>query len=217
MRFCIIIVIIFITSQSCIRTEDKSDSNTELLSKIDSLRNELKALKNVEKKDSIIFKQHDSIVIIKQEKPKTIPVSKKDSIVNPVRKSEKTVIPKSTVQKFYYKNTKRISVIITPWLNGKRTVTLFDTLGNETYHFDDVIQSYSNTTEIKQFHPNGAVAKINNHLNPGASMYWYDTDFEFDTNNEPVSKTEMRHPASLDDYMNGKSMWNKETKSWQKN
>ena len=129
---------------------------------------------------------------------------------------EKVIASKNAVQKFYYKNSKRISIIITPWLDSKRTVTLFDTLGKETYRFNDVLLSYSNTTEIKKFHENGAVSKINNHINPGASMYWYDTNIDFDINNEPISKMELRQPASLDDYANGKSNWNRKTKSWEK-
>lgn len=216
MRFFILILLAALL-QSCVPRENKSNANVELLNKIDSLRSELKELKNLQQKDSIIT---DTIIKLVQptNEPQKIVKQKKDTGTkrSPSAKPEKIILPKNIVEKFYYKNSKRISVIITPWLDGKRTITLFDTLGNETYRFKDVRLSYSNTTEIKEFHQNGAVSKINNHLNPGASMYWYDTDIYFDINNEPISKMELRQPASLDDYMNGKSIWNKKTKSWEK-
>lgn len=215
MRFFILILLATLL-QSCVPHENKSNADAELLNKIDSLRSELKELKQLQQKDSIIT---DTIIKLVQPAfpPKKILKQKDtDTKVSPKAKPEKIILPKNVVEKFYYKNSKRISVIVTPWLDGKRTVTLFDTLGNETYRFNDVRLSYSNTTEIKEFHQNGAVSKMHNHINPGASMYWYDTDIYFDINNVPISKMELRQPASLDDYMNGKSLWNKETKSWEK-
>lgn len=215
MRFFILILLVTLL-QSCVPRDNKSNADEELLNKIDSLRSELKELKNLQQKDSMI-----TDTIKKQLQPgiapqKILKQKETDTKVSPSPKREKIIVPKNVVEKFYYKNSKRISVIITPWLDGKRTVTLFDTLGNETYRFNDAHLSYSNTTEIKEFHENGAVSKIKNHLNPGASMYWYDTDIYFDINNEPISKMELRQPASLDDYMNGKSLWNRKTKSWEK-
>ncbi|MCC6583366.1 MAG: hypothetical protein IT271_06665 [Chitinophagales bacterium] len=215
MRFFILILLAALL-QNCVPRENKSNANEELLNKIDSLQSELKELKNLQQKDSII-----TDTIIKQVQPtiapqKILKQKETNTKVSPSPKPEKTILPKNIVEKFYYKNSKRISVIVTPWLDGKRTVTLFDTLGNETYRFKDVRLSYSNTTEIKEFHQNGAVSKMHNHINPGASMYWYDTDIYFDINNVPISKMELRQPASLDDNMNGKSLWNRETKSWEK-
>ncbi|MEP7171708.1 MAG: hypothetical protein ABI855_20210, partial [Bacteroidota bacterium] len=119
---------------------------------------------------------------------------------------------------YYYKDSpKRISVEITPWINGRRKVIFYDPFGKETYRCENVRMSYTITTALKKFHDNGAVAQIEIHNNPGASMYWYETEITFDINNEPQWKTEIQKPEmNLEQSMNNKSYWNANTKQWVK-
>ena len=74
----IILLVIVLLMQSCIRTENKSNNDTELLNKIDSLRSELKELKTLRQKDSVIT---DTIIKLVQPiiTPKTLS-TKKDTI-----------------------------------------------------------------------------------------------------------------------------------------
>jgi hypothetical protein len=57
---------------------------------------------------------------------------------------------------------------------------------------------------------------IHIHMNPGASMYWYDTVISFGIGNEPEWKVENKHPSTLEEYMNSKYYWDKSTRTWKK-
>lgn len=76
--------------------------------------------------------------------------------------------------------------------------------------------SYHHHAEIKHKHPNGAIAEISVHLNPGASMYMYETTYYFDTENQPLRKVSSKYPSTLEEMMDAESIWDKETKSWKK-
>lgn len=219
------VVISFIFITGCIYKESEHTNETLLIQKIDSLREELKILKEI-KTDSSSRIDFVAQLPIKKESEKVSPASpvikttpiKKDSVAfkKTTRPAETPFKPDTSTIIHYYKNSKKPSVKITPWIDGRRFVLLFDITGNETYRFDDVRMSYSSTSTIKSFHENGAVKHIQNHMNPGASMYWYESDIYFDTNNEPTERNDIRQPARLEDYMYGKSVWDKETRSWKK-
>jgi hypothetical protein len=77
-----------------------------------------------------------------------------------------------------------------------------------------VRSSYQVSVELR-FQPNGAVQNAHIHINPGASLYWYDTDITFSLNNEPEWKISQQHP------MNQLALpqpeyWDKKLKTWKK-
>lgn len=147
----------------------------------------------------------------KKEKPATPPVKPA-----PVKKAPSLPVvqlPKDT-EYVYYKNPKRISVKISPWKNEKRTLQLFAPNGTVTYTFEDVRHSYVSTTELR-FREDGSVDKAGVHLNPGASMYWYETEYTFSNTNEPLSYTSRQFPERSielpDTYL-----WDSRHKKWVK-
>lgn len=145
---------------------------------------------------------------------KTLPViePEKIEIVKPVVTEDKETIH------FYNSRIGKdiISVRITPWKEGRRKIFLYDPKGNITFEREDVRMSYSDTASIERFHDNGAVAVLHIHLNPGASMYWYDTSITFSTSNEPEWKTATKHPSTLEELMDNKYYWDKKEKVWKK-
>ena len=139
---------------------------------------------------------------------KTVRVSPKNPPPKPNAASDSTI--------YYYTGTpKRVSVIITPWLNSKRKVILFNQAGKQTYVFDDVRTSHIVSTTIKNFHPNGAAQNIHVHENPGGSRYMYETDYSFDSNNEPQWKTESQSPQDKLE-SDTKFSWDKTSRTWKK-
>jgi hypothetical protein len=96
---------------------------------------------------------------------------------------------------YYYKNSSNPSVVITDWNSENiRFVRLYDPFGNRTFTMEDIRSSYSNLTELRQFHENGAVSLLTITLNPDGSRYWYTSDITFGINNEPLWKEDFQHP-----------------------
>lgn len=125
-------------------------------------------------------------------------------------------VPKESTDTIYHKYVNgKVSVKITPWVDGKRQVLFYDLYGNQTFDLEEVRHSYTVRAELK-FAPNGSVHTAVVHTNPGASMYWYESEITFSTINEPISKIDHRYPQnSLDDLMNEKWIyWDKRTKTW---
>lgn len=122
-------------------------------------------------------------------------------------------IPNEEEQK-YYSNGK-VSVLISPWQEGRRTWKLYDLYGNETIELEEVRLSYSVSYDA-QFHPNGAVQVIHFSENPGAASFWYEGEMEFSTTNEPITRRVRKMPVeNLEEMMNRKWVyWDKRTKSW---
>ncbi|MFZ4785840.1 MAG: hypothetical protein ACOYLH_10200 [Flavobacteriales bacterium] len=117
---------------------------------------------------------------------------------------------------YYYKGNNALSVYITPWVDNKRMVVLFDPFGKETYRFENVQGHMSEVSKITSFHPNGAVAAINHYSNPGASINWADADYTFGINNEPEWMVVHEHPETLENSMNNSFYWDKKTNSWKR-
>jgi hypothetical protein len=216
---------------------EKAPENRELIDQLDSLKTELRMLtKQLAKQNQ----QSDSTV--KQViKPTTQP-AKKEKLQEPEKEhkkdNHKTDPPKvpdlphppttnpisehlkkrgaisenDTIKHFY--SNKKIAVIITPFKDGRRNYLLYDQNGNLAFEMEAIRLSFSQSIDLK-FHENGAVrlAKIN--FNPGASMYWYETEITFDENNYPLKKIEKQMPPSsaIDD-LDNRYFWNKNERKW---
>jgi hypothetical protein len=220
--FCIGILLLL----SCNDAKD----NSELIDQRDSLKAKLRLLtqelaKQNQSVDSVKLKSPASVEKgnkqqepkqdIKKTKPRQEPVLTHPPTDNPVpdnRKLKGTVSENDTVKHFY--SNKKISVLIYPLKEGKRKYLVFDQGGNVTYEMESIRLSYSQSIDLR-FHENGSVrlAKIN--FNPGASMYWYETEITFNENNYPLKKIERQMPpSSAADDLNNRYFWNKDDKSW---
>ena len=116
---------------------------------------------------------------------------------------------------YYYKNSRSISLLITPWKEGRRQLLFYDPFGSLTYSITDKSTSYTSETKITAFHDNGAVASLTITLYPDASMYWYSTNITFGINNEPLWKEDFQHPEEQTTIPeNAKSYWKNGT--WHK-
>ncbi|MBS1765346.1 MAG: hypothetical protein JSS90_10310 [Bacteroidetes bacterium] len=208
--------------------------NQLLLQKMDSLQNNLDSLKgqikelNEKGNGNIpdVSANADSNIYLttlnnRNQKHQTFQDTIKHKVKQPapIKKEKSTPItPEITGKKFYYKGLpQKISVEITAWDNGRRTLKFYNPSGEVTYTIEDVRMSYSSITDLKKFYDNGACALIETGMNPGASMYWYEINITFDENNNPLWKEEIEKPEmSLKQNMNNKSWWNAKTKSWVK-
>lgn len=123
------------------------------------------------------------------------------------RRNEKT---------YYYNKSKLVSLHVSAWKDDQQEFKLYDLKGKLTYEFKSVLKSYSVSVEIKSFHPNGAVNQVSVHMNPGASMYMYQTEYTFSDQNEPLTKEDFTTPTRLEDFMNNVSTWNKDKRQWEK-
>lgn len=62
---------------------------------------------------------------------------------------------------FKYKNTRDISMLITPLKSGKRELKFHKPIGEVSYRINDIKQSYTRITEANHIQDKGAVASIN--------------------------------------------------------
>ena len=199
--------------------------NDSLKEQLKGLSKELKEIKIlIEKKDSNTYKiqpelKHINPTITGKDLPKVkqIPLEKQKE-KEEVKKIEiqEFIDERKKEKKFYFKNSKKISLYISGLKDDKREYKLYDLNGNLTYEFESIFKSYSVSVDIKSFHPNGAVRNVSVHTNPGASMYMYQTEYTFSENNEPLTKEDFTTPARLEDFMDNLSVWNKERKQWEK-
>jgi hypothetical protein len=211
----------------CNFTYENNTNNDAALAQLrretDSLKNEINALKKQSiSKDTLVG---DNVGIVLE---KITPVN--DSVLikhtpPTVKPVEKKVIPKQTQTSnksdtisYFYTNTKKISAKIPPRnvRGDKMKIRFYDLKGNVTFEQEDIYSSYSISTEIKEFHPNGAVKRIVIHFNPGASLHWYETIITFDTDNTPSWKEDITYPMTMDNMTNNKSYWDKDKKQWVK-
>jgi len=207
------------------------ENNQKLVSKIDSLSTRISQLEEHQVQDKSEGKvdsvsNYSQLPIIDSMPPKEVYIktetkSKPNKTKIPEKKLPLTrLVETKTTQNdtiyYFYKNSKEVSVKITPWQDQKRKILLYDPYGRETYSIEDTRHSYTSTSEINSFHSNGAVDRIDTHLNPGASMYWYKSSTTFEINNQPLWQTNQRFPSSLEDYTNNASYWDNTCKCWKK-
>lgn len=196
---------------------DQQNSDERLIQKIDSLQKSVQALNDeLNKKElpeTISKPKLPEIDTLIKKKPNNQIAPLKVSSIPP----KLTVTdPPNTIQQYFYKGTpRRLSVKITGWIDGKRTLTFYNPQGEETYVIHDVRMSYSSVSNPEKFHDNGACALVQTHLNPGASMYWNESEISFDENNYPLWKIDIQKPErSLEQNMNNKSWWDAHEKKW---
>ena len=147
----------------------------------------------------------------KKEQPQPTPVKPA-----PMKKApDLPIIQQSKDTEYvYYQNPKRISVKISPWKDGKRTLQLFAPNGTLSYTFKDARHSYVNTTTL-YYRKDGSVEKAAVHLNPGASMYWYETEYTFSNTNEPINYTSRQFPERTLEFPDT-YLWDSRNKKWVK-
>lgn len=116
---------------------------------------------------------------------------------------------------YHYFSDGRISVKIAPESPVQR-IWVYHILGDVIYEFENVRQSYSVSNSLK-FRPDGSLESVKTHSNPGASMYWYESETVFETDNEPRYQVSYQMPfMTVMDAMGTKYLWNRKEKSWQK-
>ncbi len=189
-----------------LQIQEKLDSTNQLVDSLLSLKTEIKPDFSEKKQDSTIKKEPLNDL--------RIAYSKKEKDSTRIEKSQP--VPEEQL-KFYYKGNNKLSMEII-YLEGRsKDFILYDPWGNETYRLEHRILSYTETVEIVDWHPNGAVAKAVVHMNPGASMYWYETTYTFGINNEPEWLVSQQFPERSVTLPGENSYyWNKKTKSWVK-
>ncbi len=204
---------------SCSLTNENNANDKALLNELrketDSLKNEISRLK---KEDKVKEATSDTLLSLRRAKATDTLIITKKSVI--VKKKVHSVpdIKKNRTDTIYhfYTNSKNVSVKTDP-LNdhrGKRKIRFYDPQGKITFEQEDVFSTYSVSTEIREFHANGAVKSIMIHFNPDASMHWYETIITFDTDNTPLWKEEITYPLTLESMMDNKFYWDKNKKQW---
>ena len=220
MKISFLLLALAIAMNSC---KDSTNTDKALSQKVDSLEAKVAELQKLNaSKPGAIADTMD--VLVNKEEPKiSNPVASKteQQPKKIIEKVEKEVITKYPTRSedtvyYYYKGSGKVSAFITPWNDNRRSVVLFDPFGKVTYTFDDYQGGYTSVSTIKAFHSNGAVSNIHHYLNPGASINWYESDFTFGINNEPLWKVDQEFPQTLENSMNNQSYWDANSHSWKK-
>lgn len=221
MKDHIIIILSLFLFSCCSTNENNTNDNVEL----GLLRKERDSLKTEIEKMNQRVADKDSVSAIKD----TFSSQPKVKALDTLTATEKTVVVKRKVNPvpdrmkrspdticYFYTASKKISVKIVPpkTYGEKKKIRFYDPQGRVTFEQEDILTSYSISTEIKEFHANGAVKRIIIHLNPGASMHWYETVITFDTDNIPLWKEEFTYPLTLEGMMNNKFYWDKSKNQW---
>lgn len=151
--------------------------------------------------DSSKISHIDTIPKIEKTKPKFKPVE----VTKPLND---TVI--------YYFRDRRISVKVLPELNGRQQIIVYAPNGDAVYETETVRLSYQVSNQLK-FRNDGSLELIKSSMNPGASLYWYESVTAFDVDNEPLYMHSFRHPyESVTDAMGEKYLWSKTERKWVK-
>ncbi|MFM9984362.1 MAG: hypothetical protein ACKVOK_03970 [Flavobacteriales bacterium] len=221
--FSLILSIVSITG-----CDEKPSQDESMRKELAYLRHTVDSLKSIAPNATDTSAQFQVDTALKAEAITTVPQEVKEKTENPIpfvpekKKEEKKLPEKNEVvvageERFYYTSSKKLSLLITPWKEDKRELIFYDPFGNIQYTQEDVRHSYSNISEVKSFHPNGAVAKISVHNNPGASMYWSESEITFGINNDPEWMVVMTYPVhNLEQNLNNHYYWDKKTGNWVK-
>jgi hypothetical protein len=220
-----VLIFLLVSIASC---EEKPSPDEAMRKELAYLRHTVDSLKSIAppttdnplpiQADTV--KKTESITTTPQEEKEkkeipspTEPEKKKEEKKSP----EKVEVVTAGEERFYYTSSGKLSLIITPWIDEKRKLIFYDPFGVVQYTQEDVRHSYSIISEVKGFHPNGAVAKISVHNNPGASMYWSEAEITFGLNNDPEWKAVMTYPVqSLEQNLNNHYYWDKKAGTWVK-
>jgi hypothetical protein len=215
MNYFLPLVALVIFSSCASNSSKEHEELSAIKSNMDSLLVEMKLLKeqlNTSKEsdtDTSVAKITTKIDTVKPTVVTKTPTQK------PI---EKKVVeaPKNDTIYHHYINGK-ISVKIHPWVNEEREIELFDLYGKLTFRTKDINKSYSVFNRLS-FHSNGAVSKIEESNNPGASLYMYKSIMTFSTTNNPEVRTNHKWPSTLQDELESQTpwFWNKNTMQWVK-
>jgi hypothetical protein len=196
---------------SCTQTPENQTTEL-LLQKLDSMDRKIDSLQ------AKLQPINDTATITPKTKvvKDSVPTTKKKLVLPKKRDSIKAIVlpPKPTKEIYYFTKSQKPSLIIEPWTEGKRKLLFYNHNGELTYTQEDVHMSYSISSTVKGFHSNGAVNAIEIHINPGASMYMYQSDITFDEDNIPLWKKDSQWPSRLEDYMKPPYYWDRKEKIW---
>lgn len=115
----------------------------------------------------------------------------------------------------YYKGSKTASVKIETVAPGRQRYVLYNRQGTPVYELSSNIQASFQESVTLHFRADGSVERANIHMNPGASMYWYETDITFSEQNEPQWRTSRQFPEHAVRLPN-QEYWDKSTRLWRK-
>jgi len=191
--------------------------NTKPNTDLEEIKTELAQLNA--KMDSLKLSKTDTIVktdtlLIEHNPPQTITKSK--PLPQPQTQPQPQPKPKPNDTIFHYYSNGKVSAKFHPWVDYERKLELFDLYGVKTFETIEIRKSYSVSFHLS-FHPNGAVSKIEEYSNPGASLYTYQAVMKFSTTNNPEVRTESRTPMySIEEMItkNRPYFWNKKEFRW---
>jgi hypothetical protein len=127
---------------------------------ISVLKDSMQVLKTGDVKDTVL----ENALIKSAQNEVTPPAKEKPKPTT--KPTPKPVAPTATNEAIFHKYVNgAISVEITPWVDGKRNVILFDLYGQETIRMEEVRHSYTISIDLK-FAQNGSVSKAIVHTNP---------------------------------------------------
>ncbi|MES2556578.1 MAG: hypothetical protein V4604_10530 [Bacteroidota bacterium] len=201
---------------ACETPSDRETVGSTALHELDSLKKEKAQLqREIEALEANTAGKQEEVERPDSEEPvkEAIPVPEKpikETVPQPTLKADRD---KGAIH--YFKGTKKVAVRITPWKDNHREVICYDKTGEVTYTFKDVRLSYTVFTEVVSFHENGAADRIHVSDNPGASLYYYETNYTFDEENYPVEKESIEYPQTLDKMLDNVRHWNLEKRVWE--
>lgn len=172
------------------------------------LQREIKALKTTTPEKA----QVEAKVISEEPVKEAMPIPEQPAVQSPEQPLLKAISDKGTIH--YFKGTKKVAVRITPWKGNHREVICYAMNGEVTYSFEDVRLSHTVFTEVVSFHENGAANRIHVSSNPGASLYYYETNYTFDEENYPLKKEEIEYPQTLEKMLDNVRHWDREKRIW---
>jgi len=109
-----------------------------------------------------------------------------------------------------------VSVKVLPWVDSKQLIEIYSLQGEVVITLENINLSY-HVSNTLHFRSDGSLERVNEHFNPGASMYWYDTVIHFEPDNEPAWKITFQYPQrTVEDSMGEKYLWNRSQKRWVK-
>jgi len=214
-KLLILIVLGFTFSCKSHSPEVKKDNQ-----KIDSLISVINELNNkVTKMDSALQSKNTVVSKVEVFKDSSNLIANKSLIK--VEKTKPVVEPKIGLKSsndtvLYLFDDGRISVKIFPFVEGRQSIIVFKPNGDIAFETENVQLSYHVSNDLK-FRDDGSLELIKSSMNPGASLYWYESVIGFDIDNEPLYKQTFRHPyESVNDAMGEKYLWNKLERKWVK-
>jgi len=209
MRFIFLMFLALVGCTGQSDTQRLSRSIDSLSSEIAKLRNELNYRDSVREKK--IFPLNDTTtrtnVRVEHKPPKII---KRDTLQ--VRQKQK---PQNDTLIYHFAGG-GVSVKVFPWVDSKQLIEIYSLQGGVVITLENINLSYQVSNTL-HFRSDGSLERVNEHFNPGASLYWYETETRFEPDNEPAWKITYRYPQmGIEDSMGEKYLWNRSQKRWVK-